>query len=96
MNLGLARHAIEYCEEALKLEPNEPGLICNLALALIHDGKPSEALAKAKLAVDGNPKDIVSVHVMRLAQHLVRTKTPCPRNSAEIEDFCREHREIFR
>lgn len=96
MHLGLARHAIEYCEEALKLEPNEPGLICNLALALIHDQKPSEALMKAKLAVDGNPKDIVSLNVMRLAQYLVQAKTPCPRNSAEIQDFCRKHREIFR
>ena len=96
MHLGLARHAIEYCEEALKLEPNDPGMICNLALALIHDGKPSEALVKAKVAVDGNPNDTVSVNVMRLAQHLVQTMTPSPRNSAEIQDFCRKHREIFR
>jgi tetratricopeptide (TPR) repeat protein len=96
MHLGLARHAIEYCEEALKLKPDEPGLICNLALAFIHDGKPSEALAKAKLAVDANPEDIVSVNVMRLAQHLVQTNAPCPRNSSEIQDFCRKHREIFR
>ena len=40
MHLGLARHAIEYCEEALKLEQNEPGLVCNLALAFLHGGKP--------------------------------------------------------
>lgn len=96
MHLGLARHAIEYCEEALKLEPNDSGMICNLALAMIHDGKPSEALAKAKVAVDGNPKDIVSVNVMKLAQHLVETKATCPRNSAEIQDYCRKHPEIFR
>lgn len=95
MHLGLARHAIEYCEEGLKLEPNDPGMICNLALALIHDGKPSEALAKAKVAVDGDPKDPVSVNVMRLAQYLVETKAQCPRNSAEVQDFCRKHREIF-
>lgn len=95
MNLGLARHAIEYCEEALKLKPNEPGLICNFALALIHDGKPTEALAKAKLAIDGNPKDIVSLNVMRLAQHLAQTNSACPRNSAEIQEYCRRHREIF-
>ena len=96
MHLGLARHAIEYCEEALKLKPNETGLICNFALALIHDGKPAEALAKAKLAVDGNPKDIVNVNVMRLAEHFLQTNTPCPRNSAEIQDYCRKHREVFR
>ena len=76
MHLRLSRHAIVYCEEALKLDPNEPGLICNLALALIHDGKPSEALAKAKLAVDRNPKDSVNANVIRLAKHLVETKAP--------------------
>ena len=95
MNLGLARHAIEYCEEALKLEPNEPGLICNLALAWIHDGKPDEALAKAKLAVELNPKDSVSVSVMQLAQHLAQTKSVCPSNSDEIQNYCRTHPEIF-
>ena len=96
MNLGLARHAIEYCEEALKLEPDEPGLICNLSLALIHDGKPTEALAKAKFAVELNPKDSVSMSVMQLAQHLEQTNSICPRNSAEVQDYCRKHREIFR
>ena len=96
MHLGLARHAIEYCEGALKLEPNDSGMICNLALALIHDGKPSEAVTKAKLAVDGNPKDTVSVNVLRLAQHIAQTNSACPRNSAEIQEYCRKHREIFR
>jgi tetratricopeptide (TPR) repeat protein len=96
MNLGLARHAIEYCEEALKLEPNEPGLICNLALALIHDGKPVEAVARARLAVDRDPSDTASQNVLRLAQHLVQTNSPCPRNNAEIQDYCRKHRDIFR
>lgn len=95
MHLGLARHAIEYCEEALKLESKDSGMICNLALALIHDGKPSEAVAKAELAVDGNPKDTVSVNVLRLAQHLAQTNSPCPRNSAEIQEYCRKHSEIF-
>jgi|SRR5215510_5241624 len=95
MHLGLARQAIEYCEEALKLEPNEPGLICNLALALIHDGKPAEALHKAKLAVDRNPKDAVAVNVMRLAKHLVESNFACPRNSAEAHEYYRKHREVF-
>jgi|SRR5688572_18174237 len=96
MHLGLARHAIEYCEEALRLKPDEPGLICNLALALIHDGKPAEALAQAKLAVDRNPKDIVNVNVMRLAAHLLQTGDPCPRDAAELDAYSRKHREIFR
>ena len=96
MHLGLARHAIEYCEEALKLEPNEPGLICNLALALIHDGKPVEALVKAKLALDRDANDSVSKSVFQLAQHLAQTNSPCPRNSAEIQEFCRKHPEVFR
>lgn len=95
MHLGLSRHAVAYCEEALKLEPNDPGLTCNLALALIHDGKPLEALAKAKLAVEGNPSDGVSGNVMRLAQHLVQSGTSCPRNSAELQEYCHRHRSLF-
>lgn len=95
MRLGLARHAIEYCEAALKLKPDEPGLMCNLALALIHNGQSAEALAKAKIAVDRNPKDIVNVNVLRLAAHLLKTGDPCPRDSAELDAYCRKHREIF-
>ena len=96
MNLGLARHAVEYCEEALRLDPQDAGLLCNLALAMLHDGKSAEAFTLAQQAIDRNPSDAVCKSVMKLAQHFVRTKASCPRNSAELDAYCRKHRDIFR
>lgn len=95
MHLGFSRHAIEYCEEGLKLEPNNPGMICNLGLALIHDGKPQEALTKIKLAVQLNPSDSVSVNVLKLAVFLIETNSSCPSNSAQLQKFCQQNKNIF-
>jgi tetratricopeptide (TPR) repeat protein len=95
MNLGLARHAIEYCEEALKLEPNEPGLVCNLALAFLHDNQPMIALEQVKRAISLDATDAVTKNVLLVTEHIIATKARCPRSSAEFGDYCRRHRDIF-
>jgi Flp pilus assembly protein TadD len=96
MNLGLGRHAIEYSEEALKVEPNEAGLMCNLGLAYLHDGQPEKALEIVQHAkvLDGNDK--VNENVLRLIQHIISNKSACPQNRAEMDAYCLKHRDAFR
>jgi tetratricopeptide (TPR) repeat protein len=96
MKLGLARHAVEYCDAALNLEPGEPGLLCNFALALLFAGRPQEALNKANEAVEKDPHDEISQNVLRVIRHIADTRSACPSNAAELDRYCKQHREIFR
>ena len=96
MRLGLSRHAIEYCEEAIKLEPNNSGMVCNLSLALLHDGRLEQALETAKQAASMDAKDKVNENVLRVVKHFATSKSPCPKNSEELDVYCKKHREIFR
>lgn len=96
MHLGLGRHAIEYSEEALKLEPNEAGLICNLGLAYLHNGQPEKALEVVRSAKALDENDKVTENVFRLVRHIIENKSPCPKNSAEMDAYCKRHRDAFR
>jgi tetratricopeptide (TPR) repeat protein len=96
MHLGLSRHAIEYCEEALKIEPGSAGLLCNLGLAYLHDGKPAEALVHVQRAIEADPQDPVSRNVLRLIEHIIATKAACPKSSIEMQEYCQKHKGIFK
>jgi tetratricopeptide (TPR) repeat protein len=95
MHLGLGQHAIEYSEEALRIEPDEPGLVCNLALSLLHAGRPQQALEKVQEAVRLDKNDKVSENTLRVIRHIAENKAACPQNSAALQTYCKQHREIF-
>jgi tetratricopeptide (TPR) repeat protein len=96
MKLGLGRQAIELCEATLKIEPGNGGLICNLGLAYLHNGQPEEALMQVKRAIEADPADSVSRNVQRVIEHIIAKKAPCPKTAAELDDYCRKNKGIFK
>jgi Flp pilus assembly protein TadD len=92
MNLGMGVMAVEYCEEALTIEPRNPGLLSNLALSQLLAGRPQDALETVREALELDSQDTVTAAVHRLIHHVVVSKSAWPRSSAEMHEYCRRHR----
>jgi len=82
MRLGNGVAAVEMALSAVKLEPHDVGLVSNLALALLIDGKTEEAREMVANAVRGNRDDRVARAVQQLIDDVIGGKTPRPRTLA--------------
>jgi len=61
MEMGQAEAAVHYCRSAVAGSPNDPGLMANLACALLIDKKPKEALDAAIEALRRDPADPITI-----------------------------------
>jgi tetratricopeptide (TPR) repeat protein len=95
MDSGRSAAALRYCKMALALEPDEPGLIANLALANVMSGQFDEARSHINRSLQLEPDDKVSKQISALVQHLVENKAAAPKNSAEMQVYTRRHPEII-
>jgi tetratricopeptide (TPR) repeat protein len=67
---GRMEDAVRFSEAALDVDPDDAGLVANLALNLLLAGRAAEALPHAKEAVAREPKDRVSQAVLALTEQV--------------------------
>jgi tetratricopeptide (TPR) repeat protein len=79
MTLGNGGAAVALATSAVSLNPNDPGLISNLALALLLDGQVKEASEQIAIAVRANPDERIARSVQQLIEDVKLGKVPPPR-----------------
>jgi tetratricopeptide (TPR) repeat protein len=84
MELGRAAEAVRYCERAVQIQPDNPGLLANLGLALLLAGKPADAQARLHLAHSRNPTDPITADLLHIVQEVLAGSRPCPRSVADL------------
>ncbi len=78
MSLGGAERALTYSEKAYDLTPDKPGLLANMALALLLNKRGDEALKAATDACERDPDDQVNKRVLKLVSDVVNGKQVYP------------------
>jgi Flp pilus assembly protein TadD len=79
MTLGNGGAAVELATSAVRLNPNDPGLISNLALALLLDGQVEEAGEQIRKVVRANQNERIARSVQQLIEDVKLGKVPPPR-----------------
>jgi len=64
MALGRGLEAVHFARTAVELDPEDPTLLVNLALALLISGQVDEALLQANQALSRDPADEVTANVV--------------------------------
>lgn len=77
--------ALYYAKAAAEFDLNDPGLIANVAFALIFNGRYDEALENAEKACKLDPKDEVSKKLLAVIKHVQANHLPTPRTIEELE-----------
>lgn len=78
LRLGKSGEAVVVAENAVKLAADNPGLVANLALALLVDGQLDRALSEATRAVDLAPDDVKSQSLLRGIRDVIEGKRAMP------------------
>ena len=81
---GRAELGLKYCMVAVEIKPNDPGLMCNLALAHMIAGDDTSAVRWATDAVAGDPADDICKNVLRFAQEVTKGTRSRPRKIEEL------------
>jgi Flp pilus assembly protein TadD len=77
MELGRHDAAITFAHRAIQIEPANPGLHANLALAYLLAGHISDAQTSIERALSADPKDAISQTIQAMTQHFaVNGRTP--------------------
>ena len=84
LSVGDGRLAVRYCRAAIEAMPGDPGLVANLALALLISGKPAEAQSAISEATQRAPQDPISAAVARAVDDVVQNRRPRPRTLADV------------
>jgi len=84
-HLGMASDAVRYSEIAVTLKPDDPGLVANLAVALLISGRVDRAQAAAAEACSRAPHDPASLSVKGLADDVAAGKRAAPATTLELE-----------
>ena len=84
LDLGEGNLGLEFCKAAVAMAPNDPGLVANLALAYLISGDVKQAKETAQLAVERNPKDIVSQNVLKLIEKVASGARRIPNSMREL------------
>jgi tetratricopeptide (TPR) repeat protein len=77
---GKHAEALRYAREAVRLEPDSPGALGNLALSLIHSGQTEEARETIWRAVAADPTDAKNRYILEHFEEFVaraRTTPDC-------------------
>ena len=85
LNLGRGAEGVTLAEQALTLEPNEPGLIANYALALLIDGKVDAAEKEVQRALQLDGTDKVTKDLQKIIGEVKSGKRPCPTKFGDLK-----------
>jgi tetratricopeptide (TPR) repeat protein len=89
MNLGRHDDAIAYAHRAAQVDPNDPGLKSNLALAYLLAGKTIQAQEPIAQALAANPTDKISQTVAEMIAHFASKGTTPPSTTQALTDYWR-------
>ncbi len=84
LDLGKANDALYYCELAVKLQPDDVGLVANLSWAHLISGNVGLAQQTIQNAVAAAPKDNISKAVLQIIDEVASGTRPMPKSLLEI------------
>lgn len=84
LHLGKGPEGVAVAEQALKLAPEDAGLVANHALALLVDGRLGEAERRIADAIALAPGDDVSVNLRRVIAEVRAGTRPQPRTFGDL------------
>lgn len=83
LDLGHAEAALALCRAAVTSSPDDPGLVCNLALAHCLAGDDAEAVRCVTEAAERDPADTVTANVQQFIGEVASGKRARPRSLEE-------------
>jgi len=84
MNLGRSKEAVEFATAAVQLKSDDPGLVANLALALLLDHRTVEAKQAAIEAVKASGDDGISKNVLQYVNDVILGRKPFPNTFKDV------------
>lgn len=84
LDLGKAKEAIDFCETAVRLSPDDFGLMANLAWAYLIANRIQDAQTTIGTAVQADPQDQISQSVARIIDEVASGTRPVPKTLLEI------------
>jgi Flp pilus assembly protein TadD len=84
LEVGRISEAVAAAEHAVSLNPRDPGLLANLALALTIAGQTSEALSKVKESISIDPSDKITVNLNRVIYDIIEGRRPQPKKLSDL------------
>lgn len=87
LDIGRVEDALRLCLAARAIAPDDPGLICNLALAYCLAGRDSEAERCVTDAVASDPSDAISADVLKLVRDVASGRRPRPKRLCDVAPY---------
>lgn len=84
-DLGDGQRAVQFSRTAVALAPNDPGLVSNLALALLINDQITEAQAVAADAVTRAPDAPIAKAVKAIVEDVAAGRRSKPRSARDLE-----------
>jgi Flp pilus assembly protein TadD len=84
LELGLGGEAVRATEQAIKVAPGDAGLRANLALALMIDGRNTEAKSAIDEALRMSPDDKISRAVQKVVDDVLAGRRKQPKTMADL------------
>lgn len=84
LDIGKVAEALTLCRSALASKPDDPGLMCNLALAHCLAGHDNEAREYATASADSDPSDVISANVLAFVLDVASGKIKRPKKLCEV------------
>ncbi len=84
LNLGRANKGIAAARHAVTLKPEDPGLVANLALALMIGGKLDDAAKTVARALTMAPRDEISRHLQKMIEDVQAGRRAQPSTLADL------------
>lgn len=85
LNLGKGAEGVTLAEQALNLEPNEPGLIANYALALLIDGQFEAAEKQVQRSLQIDNTDKVTKDLQKIIGEVKSGQRPRPTKFGDLQ-----------
>ncbi len=86
LELGAAGAAIRFTHAAIAVADDDAGLVSNLALAYLLDGKPEAALRHAEDALGREPSDVITITLHIIIKEVLAGERSCPTSMAELNE----------
>lgn len=85
MESGQPDKGVYFSERALANEPENAGLVCNLALAVLFSGNPQRALQLIEAAIQLDPRDRIAANLQKIIMEVNQGKRRCPRHVRDLK-----------
>jgi len=84
LDVGKGAEALYFCQAAVELMPDDPGLVANLAWAHVISGDVAQAQVTIRRAVAADPEDAISKSIERVIGEIASGQRPLPKTLVEI------------